>query len=70
MVVAKRRPDLEADGIESLWLEVCPYKSKRSLFIGGIYLPPSYKSADDERLAKNIENVYLKNKEIILLGDF
>ena len=70
MVVAKRRPDLEADGIESLWLEVCPYKCKRSLFIGGTYRPPSYQSADERRLAKNIENVYLKNNEIILLGDF
>ena len=60
---AKRREDLEADELEILWLEVCPYKSSRSLFIGGVYTPPSCRVADD------IENVHLLNKEIILLGD-
>ena len=52
-----------------LWLEVCPYKSSRSLFIGGVYRPPSFTVADDKRLGKNIENVRLFNKETILLGD-
>ena len=68
-VIVERRSDLEAGEIESLWLEVCPHKSKRSLFIGGIYRPPSYKIEDDKKLGKNIENVHLKNKEIILMGD-
>ena len=65
----KRRPDLESDDVEAIWLEVFPYKSKRSLFIGSVYRPPSYKAHENQKLGKNIENVYLKNKETILLGD-
>ena len=38
---AKRREDLEAEDLEILWLEACPYKSSRSLFIGDVYRPPS-----------------------------
>ena len=66
---AKRREDLEAEDLEILWLEVCPYRSSHSLFIGGVYRPPSFRVADDKRLGKNIENVHLLNKETILLGD-
>ena len=66
---AKRREDLEANYLEVLWLETCPYKSKRPLLIGGAYRPPSCKAADDKRLGKNIENVHLLNRETILLGD-
>ena len=66
---AKRREDLEADDLEVLWLEVCPYKSRRPLFIGGVYRPPSSRVANDKRLGENIENVHLLNKETILLGD-
>lgn len=35
-----------------------------------VYRPPSYKIDDDKKLAKNIENVSLINKETVLLGDF
>ena len=67
---AKHRVDLEANDLEALWLEVCPYNSKRSLFIAGIYRPPSYEVDEDKKLGKNIENVYLLSKEMVLLGDF
>ena len=69
LLQAKRREDLEAEDLEILWLEVCPYKLSCSLFIGGVYRPPSFRVADDKRLGKNIENVHLLNKETILLGD-
>lgn len=65
-----RREDLEEIDLECLWLEICPYKSKRPLLIAGIYRPPSYKAVDDKRLEKNIENAHLLNREIIILGDF
>ncbi|PFX22610.1 putative RNA-directed DNA polymerase from transposon BS [Stylophora pistillata] len=52
----KRREDLEETDLECLWLETCPFKSKRPLLIAGVYRPPSYKAADDKRLGKNIEN--------------
>ena len=66
----KRRDDLEDLDLEVIWLEVFPFKSNRSLFISGIYRPPWYSLADDTRLEKNIEQAYLLNKELILLGDW
>ena len=65
-----RREDLEEINLECLWLETCPYKSKRPLLIAGIYRPPSYKAADDKRLGNNFENAHHLNREIIILGDF
>ena len=53
----KRRDDLETNDLETLWLEVCPYKSKRPLFVAGVYRPPSYRIDDDKKLAKNIETL-------------
>ena len=69
LLQTKRREELEAEDLEILWLVACPYKSSRSLFIGGVYRPPSFRVADDKRLGKNIGNVQLLNKETILLGD-
>ena len=66
----KRRMDLESDIVEALWLEVFPYKSKRSLLTAGVYRPPSNNAEQDKMLGINIENAYLLNKEMILLGDF
>ena len=66
----KRRDDLEILDLEVIWLEVFPFKSNRSLFISGIYRSPWYSLADDIRLEKNIEQAYLLNKELILLGDW
>ena len=66
----KRRMDLGSDIVEALWLEVFPYKSKRSLLTAGVYRPPSNNAEQDKMLGINIENAYLLNKEMILLGDF
>ena len=51
----KRRADLKNTHSEIIWLEVFPFKSKRLLFISGIYRPSSFSSADDTRLEANIE---------------
>ena len=64
-----RRTDLENQEVEVIWLEVCPFKSKRSLLIASIYRPPSYTKADYLSLEANLEGVYLLNKETIFLGD-
>ena len=64
------RPDLMTTEIEMLWIEICPFKSKRSMLIAGVYRPPSSTSQDDANIAKNIEKAYLLNKEMVLLGDF
>lgn len=63
---AKIRPDLMTNEIEVL----CPFKSKRSMLIAGVYRPPSSTSQDDANIAKSIEKAYLLNKEMVLLGDF
>ena len=56
--------------LETLSLETCSYKSKHSLLIAGVYRPPSYEAAENNRVGKNIENAQLLNREIIILGDF
>ena len=33
----RRRSDLEDNDIEVLWLELCPFKSNRTLVLGGVY---------------------------------
>ena len=67
---AKQRPDLMTTEIEMLWLEVCPFNSKYSLLIAGVYRPPSSTSDIDASITNNIEKSYLLNKEMVLLGDF
>lgn len=64
-----RKDRVRKSGGKILWLEICPYQSKRPLFTSGIYRPPSCRSADDKKPGKNIENVHLLNKEITLLRD-
>lgn len=59
-VETKLRSDLIENDTEILWIEVCPFKSKCSFVIAGIYRPPSTNYQDD---------TYMLNKEIILLGD-
>ena len=65
----KRRSDLENQNVESLWLEICPFKSKRSIIVGSIYRPPSSNNANDIDIESNIEGVHLQNKETIIVSD-
>ena len=51
----KGRFDLECDSVEILWLELCPYKSKRPLLTAGCYRPPSSTKADDKKFEECIE---------------
>ena len=60
-----------------LWIYIKQESWKFSLLsltdlylFSGIYRPPWYSLADDTRLEKNIEQAYLLNKELILLGDW
>lgn len=65
----KRRSDLESQEIEAIWLEICPFKSKRSITLGSIYRPPSSNKADDMSIEANIERVHLLNKETLIVSD-
>lgn len=55
----KRRFDLECNSVEILWLELCPYKSKRSMLFAGCYRPPSSTKVDDKKFEECIETAYL-----------
>ena len=55
LIIVKRRSDFKVSDIEPLWLKVCPHKSNHSLFVGGIFGPPSNKVKDDKKLVKNIK---------------
>lgn len=65
----KSRMDLEQQGIESIWLEVSPYKSNRSLIIGCVYRPPNQKKQLDIDIEEHIERIHLLNKETLFLTD-
>ena len=70
VLIVKRRSDLEDKEIEAVWLELCPFKSKRKLILGGIYRPPNSVKIFDSKLGMNFENVSLLNLETIIVGDF
>ncbi|KAK2566379.1 hypothetical protein P5673_009883 [Acropora cervicornis] len=62
--------DLEEKEIETLWLDIFPFNSKRALLVGALYRPPSSNVDIDSRIEKNIENAYLQNRETIIVADF
>ena len=67
-VACKRRPDLENEQLECIWLEVKPKKSKPFL-VGHIYRPPNLGITWNEVFEDCIENVLKEEKELYLLGD-
>ncbi|XP_031563635.1 uncharacterized protein LOC116299143 [Actinia tenebrosa] len=54
----RRRTDLEDCNLEVIWVEICPFKSKRPLLFAAVYRPPSYSQDMDHKLDKNIESAY------------
>lgn len=58
---AKRRIDLEANELEVLWIELCPFKSMRSHLLGGVYRPAHSNKNSDIQLGMNIENARQRN---------
>ena len=65
----KRRFHLENEQVEAIWLELCPFNSKRSLILGSIYRPPSSKKDDDIAIESNVERISMFNKETIIVSD-
>ena len=66
----ERLYDLEENELEAICLQICLFKSKRPLLIGGIYHPPSVTLDVDSNLEMNIETAYPKNLEMHIVGDF
>ena len=67
-LAVKQRADLEEP--EILWLEVCPFKSKRPLLMVGVYRYPDAKADYDRQLTENTERASLLNMKAILQGHF
>ena len=67
-VSCKRRPDLESEQLECIWLEVKPMKSK-SFLVGHVYRPPNSGIVWNELFEDSIENVLREEKEMYILGD-
>ena len=65
----KCQMDLETIDLEVLWLQICPFKSKRLLLMAGIYRPPDTKAKLDNKLVDNIKGTHLLNSEMISIGD-
>ena len=65
-----RRFEREEKKIDILWLDVLLFNSKILFLVGVLYRPNSSNVDVDIRIEKNIENVYLQNRETILMGDF
>ena len=62
----KRSCDLKSQEIEAIWLEICPFKSKRSIILGSFYRRHSSNKADDMSIETSIERVHLSNKETLI----
>lgn len=68
-----RRSDLESSTIEGLWVKVCSRKS-RSFLVGTFYRPPSTSKHVVGNFVplfeNNIQSATVREKELIILGDF
>ena len=64
-----RRPDLEHENCESIWIDV-KVPNQKTFTVGYIYRPPS---ADNKWFCDfecSLEKAFLENNELILFGDF
>ena len=66
----ERITSLDENELETIWLQIHPYKSNRPILIGAVYRPPSSTAETDARLELNIEAAYLMNQKLHVLGDF
>ena len=64
----KRRIDLETDDAEIIWLETCP-TNRNDLYLSGEFTDLLHQRLLVIRDGKNIENISLLGREIVLLGD-
>ena len=67
VLAVKRRTELESQDIKAIRLEICPFKSKRSVLFASIYLPESPNKTDDIKIEANIKMNHSLNLETIFL---
>ena len=46
-----------------------PHNSNRPILVGALYRPPSANTEIDSKIEHNIDSCYLRNREMILVGD-
>ena len=66
----ERITSLEENELETVWLQIHPYKSNRPILTGAVYRSPSSTADTDARLELNIEAAYLRNQELHVFGHF
>lgn len=66
----ERITSLDKNELETIWLQIHPYKSNRLILIRAVYRPPSSTADTYARLELNMEAAYLRNQEIHVSGDF
>ena len=66
----ERITSLEENELETVWLQIHPYKSNRPILTEAVSRPPSSTADTDTRLELNIEAAYLRNQELHVFGDF
>ena len=64
----KRRPDLEVNNLEAVWIET--KIDKKSFLIGSFYRPPNSRVEYWDLIAESIRKANSTNSTIIILGDF
>ena len=68
-LICKSRDDLQVNGIEALLLEV-KHEYQKPFFLAYTYRPPSSNHTWTLEFENILEQIYIENKEIVLLGDF
>ena len=66
--IVPRRPDLESEAVESVWLEIQTRKS--SIFVGYIYRNPAAKFDWYDQFVTMMDRVQDCKLNVVLLGDF
>ena len=64
---SQRRPDLEVEGVEVIWVEL--HVHKKSILLGSMYRPPNADNEVLDSLAGMLDTVECKSKEVVIMGD-
>ena len=65
-----RRPDLEPNSVECMWIEFKRHQNSSSVLIGFVYRNPAESCAWHDEFVSMMDAVTKHNNKILLLGDF
>ena len=64
---SQRRPDLEVEGVEVIWVEL--HVHTKSILLGSMYHPPNADNEVLDSLAGMLDLVERESKEMVIMGD-